>query len=65
MEEEVEAQNLFVGGFVCVLVCLVVFFFFWRAGTDDHKEDEIENHVNFKSLSSSSAENITQEGKKE
>jgi hypothetical protein len=50
---------------VCLFVCLFVFFLFWRAGTDDHKEDEIGNRVNFKSLSSSSAENITQERKKE
>ncbi len=50
---------------MCLFVCLFVFFLFWRAGTDDHKEDEIGNRVNFKSLSSSSAENITQERKKE
>lgn len=43
--------------------CLFVCLFFWRAGTDDHKEDGIGNHVNFKSLSSSSAENVTQERK--
>jgi hypothetical protein len=42
---------------------LFVCLFFWRAGTDDHKEDGIGNHVNFKSLSSSSAENVTQERK--
>ncbi len=48
MGEEVEAQNLFVGGlFVCLFVC---FLFFWRAGTDEHEEDEIGNHVNFKSF---------------
>ncbi len=29
-----------------MLVCLFVVFF-WRAGTHDHKEDEIGNHVNF------------------
>jgi hypothetical protein len=51
------------GLFVCLLICLILFF--WRAGTHDHREDEIGNHVNFKSLSSSSAENITQERKKE
>jgi hypothetical protein len=58
------SSEFFVCGGVCLCACLFVCFF-WRAGTDDHKEDEIENHVNFKPLSSSSAENITQERKKE
>jgi hypothetical protein len=45
---------------MCLFVCLFGCFF-RRAGTHDHKEDEIGKRVNFKSLSSSSAENITQD----